>query len=124
MPSDEMKRPPAPVLVMVVLYALLGAGALIFGVGLALMGAPALGLIGLFGLLPGAVALGLWQGNWGARAVAILFAIPSLLGVIVVVLLLVVPESSRDWFSLEKLYEDEGDDWDEGEDDGPATGAG
>jgi hypothetical protein len=48
-------------------------------------------------LLPCSVALGLWQGNRGVRVAAFVLAFPSIVGAIVLVLLLVVPESSQVW---------------------------
>lgn len=98
-----MRRPPAPVLAAVVVYALFAAVFLIFALGVAIAGAPAFALLGLVGLLPGSVALGLWQGNRGARVMAIMFGIPSVVASIVMLLLLAVPESSRAWFTAEEL---------------------
>ncbi len=99
MPSDRMRRPPGPVVAVAVIHALLAAALVIFAVGMLIAGAPGLALLGLVGLLPGSVALGLWQGHRGARVVAILLTIPSLVGPLVVFLLLAVPESSRAWFT-------------------------
>ncbi|GGX08836.1 hypothetical protein GCM10010297_32890 [Streptomyces malachitofuscus] len=93
---------------MAVIHALLAAGALILAVAMLIAGAPGLALLGLVALLPGSVALGLWQGNRGARVVAILLTIPSVVGALVVFLLLVGPESSRAWFTRDHpgAYED------------------
>jgi hypothetical protein len=118
MSSDEMNRPPAPVVAAVVIHALFAAVLLIGAVGIAIAGAPALALIGLVALLPGSVALGLWQGNRGARVGAILFGIPSVVAPIVMLLLLAVPESSRAWFTPDELDEfeladEDGDDEDD-----------
>jgi hypothetical protein len=123
MPTDEMNRPPAPVLAAVGIYALLAAVCLIGAVAIAVAGAPALALLGLSALLPGAVALGLWQGNRGARVAAFLLAFPSILGAIVLVFLLAVPESSRAWFTPDELDEDDfGDEDGDDEDSEAATG--
>lgn len=94
-----MRRPPGPVVAVAAFHGLLAAGALIFAVAMLIAGAPGLALLGLVGLLPGSVALGLWQGNRGARVVAILLTLPSVVGALVVFLLLAVPESSRAWFT-------------------------
>lgn len=112
-----MRRPPAPVVAAVVIYALFAAVIMISSIGMAIAGAPALALLGLIGLLPGSVALGLWQGNGGARIVAIVFGFP-------LILLLAVPESSRAWFTTDELDEfvdEDGDDEDD-EDDERAAG--
>jgi hypothetical protein len=124
MSSDETHRPPAPVVAAVVIYALLAAVPLVTGVGIAIAaGEPAWLLFGLIALLPGSVALGLWQGNRGARVGAIMFGFPSIVVSIVMVLLLAAPDSSRAWFTPDELDEyefldEDGDD----EDDGLATG--
>jgi hypothetical protein len=124
MSSDEMGRPPAPVVAAVVIYALFAAVLLVTAVGLAIAaGEPAWLLFGLIALLPGSVALGLWQGNRGARVGAIMFGFPSIVVSIVMVLLLAAPDSSRAWFTPDELDEyefldEDGDD----EDDGLATG--
>lgn len=110
-----------PVLAAVVIYALLAAVFLIGAVAIAIAGAPALALLGLVALLPGSVALGLWQGHRGARVAAFVLAFPSIVGGIVLVFLLAVPESSRAWFTPDELDEDEFDD-DEGDE--VATGQG
>ncbi|MEU3185399.1 hypothetical protein ABZ707_14530 [Streptomyces sp. NPDC006923] len=107
MSTDEMNRPPTPVLAAVCIYALLAAALLIGAVAIAIAGAPTLALLGLGALLPGSVALGLWQGNRGARIAAFVLAFPSILGAIVLVFLLAVPESSRAWFTPDELDEDE-----------------
>lgn len=100
MSSDKARRPPAPVVVAAVAYALLAAVPLITGAVVAIAsGAPAWLLFSLVALLPGAVAHGLWQGNRGARVVAIMGVFPSVVGTIVMILLLSVPESSRAWFA-------------------------
>lgn len=106
------------------IYALVAAVFVVTGVGIAIAaGEPAWLLFGLIALLPGSVALGLWQGNRGARVVAIFFGFPSIVFPIVMALLLAAPESSRAWFTPDELDEyefvDEGGD---DEDDGLATG--
>ncbi|GAB3010897.1 hypothetical protein GCM10023080_091880 [Streptomyces pseudoechinosporeus] len=53
------------------------------------------------------MALGLWQGNRGARVVAITVGFPSIVVSIVMILLLGVPESSRAWFTPDELDENE-----------------
>jgi GNAT superfamily N-acetyltransferase len=107
MSTDEMNRPPTPVLAAVGIYALLAVVSLIGAVALAIAGAPALALLGLGALLPGSVALGLWQGNRGARVTAFVLAVPSILGAIALIFLLAVPESSRTWFTPDELDEEE-----------------
>lgn len=72
------------------------------------------GLLFVFlAILPGAAAFGLWQGNRGARVVAILIGVAAFpasstpgvySGVVIiygvtVILLLVAPKSSRAWFT-------------------------
>jgi hypothetical protein len=124
MSPDEMHRPPPPVIVAVVIYALFAAFLLVTGVGIAITaGEPAWLLFGLIALLPGSVALGLWQGNRGARVGAIMFGFPSIVVSIVMLLLLAAPNSSRAWFTPDELDDYEfanegGDD----EDDGLAAG--
>lgn len=87
--------PPAPVIAVIVYVGLLAVAFVALGIGLAIdSGEPAAALLALGGLLPGATALGLWQGNRGARVVAILF-----FGVVLGLLLLAVPRSSRAWFT-------------------------
>ncbi|MDQ0932793.1 hypothetical protein [Streptomyces turgidiscabies] len=70
-------------------------------------------LVVLPALLFGAVALGLWQGNRGARVVAIVIGVGAFSGSstpgvysgaliiygVTVILLLVAPRSSRAWFT-------------------------
>jgi hypothetical protein len=98
--SDEMHKPPTPVVVAIVIYALLAAVFLVTGVVVAIAGgAPAFALFSLIALLPGSVALGLWQGNRGARVVAIMFGFSSIVAGIVMILLLAAPASSRAWFT-------------------------
>lgn len=93
--DGEKRVPPAPVIAAVVYLGLWAVLFVAFGIGLAIAGGePAAALFALLGLLPGAAAHGLWQGNRGARAVAILF-----FGVVLGVLLLSVPRSSRVWFT-------------------------
>jgi hypothetical protein len=66
--------PPAPVIAAIVYVGLWAVSFVVPGIGLAIAGGePAAALLALGGLLPGATALGLWQGNRGARVVAILF---------------------------------------------------
>lgn len=113
-----MHRPPAPVVAAVVIYALLAAVIMISSIGIAIAGAPALALLGLIGLLPGSVALGLWQGNRGARVGAIVFGFPSVVVSIVMILLLAAPESSRAWFTNDELDEYEFVDEDGDDEDG------
>lgn len=107
----------------VVVHALL-ATVLLIPVAVATAGGePTFTLLGLVALLPGSVALGLWQGNRGARFTAILFGVPSIVVSIAMVLLLVVPESSRTWFTREELGGDEFlDEDDEEQGDDPAAG--
>jgi hypothetical protein len=76
-------------------------------------GEPAGLLLVLLTLLPGAAAFGLWQGNRGARVVAIMIGVaafpasngPGVYGGaliiygVTVILLLAAPRSSRDWFT-------------------------
>jgi hypothetical protein len=100
-----MNRPPGAVVGAVVVYALLAAVLLISAVVIAIAGAPALALLGLVALLPGSVALGLWQGNRGARVAAIILGIPSIVITVVMLLLLAMPESSRAWFTADQLDE-------------------
>ncbi|MGW0902967.1 hypothetical protein [Streptomyces sp. NPDC002853] len=105
---------------MIVYVGLLAVSFVALGIGLAIAsGEPAASLLGLVGLLPGATALGLWQGNRGARVVAILF-----FGVLPGLLLLAVPGSARAWFNPD-LYPADQDDLDLddlGGLDGEATG--
>jgi hypothetical protein len=125
MPSNERNRPPAPVVAAVVIYALYAGVILISAVVLAIAGARALALLGLVALLPGSVALGLWQGNRGARVGAMVWGIPSVVVSLVMVLLLVVPESSRAWFTPDEPEEFGFVDEDgEGEDDERVAGHG
>lgn len=99
--------PPAPVIVAIVYVGLWAVSFVVLGIGLAIAGGePAAALLALGGLVPGATALGLWQGNRGARVVAIL-----LFGVVLGLLLLAVPWSSRAWFTPD-LYPDDLDDLD------------
>lgn len=99
---------PAPVLVVIVYVGLLAVLCVAFGIGPAIAsGEPAASLLALVGLLPGATALGLWQGNRGARVVAILF-----FGVLPGLLLLGVPSSARAWFNPD-LYPADLDDLDD-----------
>lgn len=87
--------PPAPVLAVIVFVGFLAVSVVVFGIGLAIaVGEPAASLLALVGLFPGATALGLWQGNRGARVVAILF-----FGVLPGLLLLALPSSARAWFN-------------------------
>lgn len=98
MPSDEVHRPPAPVVAAVVIYALQAAVLVVPVVVVAIAGGePAFALLGLIALLPGSVALGLWQGNRGASVAAIVLGLPTIVGAILMILLLWVPESSRAW---------------------------
>jgi hypothetical protein len=76
-------------------------------------GDPAGVLFVLAALLPGAAAFGLWQGNRGARVVAIMIGVaavpasntPGVYGPalivygLTIILLLVAPRSSRAWFT-------------------------
>lgn len=68
-------------------------------------GNPVVLLVALLGFLLAMTALGLWQGNSGARVVAIVFGLAYGVGVIVMILLLSVPRSSRDWFAPNFLKE-------------------
>ncbi|WP_461057324.1 hypothetical protein [Streptomyces pseudoechinosporeus] len=98
--SDEIHRPPAPVVGAVVIYVLMAAFILVSGVVIAITGGePGFALLSLVALLPGSIALGLWQGNRGARVVAIFFGFLTLLLAIVMILLLTAPQSSRAWFT-------------------------
>ncbi|MGW7595226.1 hypothetical protein [Streptomyces asiaticus] len=118
MTSDEMRRPPKPVAAAIVFYALFAAVILIFAIGIAIAGGGWLALLGLIALLPGSVALGLRQGNRGARVIAITFGFPSIVVSIVMILLLGVPKSSRAWFTPDEADEqfvDEGGDDEEEE---------
>ncbi|MFJ4198356.1 hypothetical protein ACIP2Y_01800 [Streptomyces sviceus] len=106
MSTDEKNRPPAPVIAAVVLWAL-PAGVMLLAsvVGAMDKGNPVVLLFALLGFLPGMTALGLWQGNRGARVVAIVFGLAYGVGVIVMILLLTVPRSSRDWFTPDFLQD-------------------
>ena len=93
-------RPPGPVLAAVLIWAVLAAFILVFAVGFGVFavvsGQPdgAWGaLVGLVALWPGLTAFGLWEGNRGALVVAILSS------GLLMILLLVVPASSRAWFA-------------------------
>ena len=109
MPLDRRSSPPGPVAAVAAFDALLAAAPLIFAVVMLAAGASGLALLGLVALLPGAVALGLWQGNRGARVAAIILTLPSLVGALIVTLLLVVPESSRAWFARDAFGHDNPD---------------
>ncbi|MGP4012722.1 hypothetical protein [Streptomyces sp. 4N124] len=99
----EKKRPPAPVIAAVVLWALPAVFFLLLSVvGALAKGDPAILLFVLLGFLPGMTALGLWQGNRGARVVAIVQGF-VVYGGITMILLLSVPRSSRDWFTPDFL---------------------
>ncbi|WP_328503675.1 hypothetical protein OG828_37335 [Streptomyces sp. NBC_00457] len=101
----EKKRPPAPVIAAVVLWALPAVFLLLVSVvGALAKGDPAILLFVLLGFLPGMTALGLWQGNRGARVVAIVQGF-VVYGGITMILLLSVPRSSRDWFTPDFLKE-------------------
>ncbi|GAA2333212.1 hypothetical protein [Streptomyces violaceusniger] len=117
MTSDETRSPPKPVAAAIVFYALFAAAMLIFAIGIAIAGGGWLALLGLVTLLPGSVALGLWQGNRGARVVAIAFGFPSIVVSIVMILLLAVPKSSRAWFTPDEVdgqfIDEDGDEEDE-----------
>ncbi|MEV6756669.1 hypothetical protein [Streptomyces sp. NPDC051214] len=103
----EKRVPPAPVLAVIIYVGLLAVSFVALGIGFAIAGGePAITLVALVGLLPGATALGLWQGNRGSRVVAILF-----FGVLPGLLLLAVPSSARAWFNPD-LYPDGLDDLD------------
>lgn len=76
-------------------------------------GDPAGLLFILVALLPGATAFGLWQGNRGARVVAIIIGVGAIsassapgvyrgaliIYAVAVILMLVAPRSSRAWFT-------------------------
>lgn len=112
--TGEKRVPPAPVIVVIVYVGLWAVSFVVLGIGLAVAGGePAVALLALGGLVPGAAALGLWQGNRGARVVAIL-----LFGVVLGLLLLAVPRSSRAWFAPD-LYPDDLDDLDDLDDEAP-----
>ncbi|MBB4779322.1 hypothetical protein [Streptomyces rapamycinicus] len=117
MTSDARRRPPKPVAAAIVFYALFAAAILILAIGIAIAGGGWLALLGLVALLPGSVALGLRQGNRGARVIAITFGFPSIVISIVMILLLAVPESSRAWFTPdeedEQFVDEDGDERDE-----------
>jgi hypothetical protein len=105
MSVDGKSRPPAPVIAAVVLWALPAVFFLLLGVGGAIAKGDPTGLLFvLLGFLPGMTALGLWQGNRGARVVAIVEGF-LVYGGITMILLLSVPRSSRDWFTPEFLKE-------------------
>ncbi|OPG07508.1 hypothetical protein B1R27_13550 [Streptomyces sp. GKU 895] len=84
----------------VVLFGVVGIGVVIA------TGDPRALFLVLVALFPGATVLGLWQGNSGARFVATVF-----FGVIPGLLLLVMPRSSRAWFS--PLFYDDLDELDD-----------
>ncbi|MEU0964881.1 hypothetical protein ABZ357_05350 [Streptomyces sp. NPDC005917] len=106
MSADKKRRPPAPVIAAVVLWALPAVAMLLVGVvGAIAKGNPVVLSFALLGFLPGMTALGLWQGNRGARVVAIVFGLAYGVGVIAMILLLSVPRSSRDWFTPDFLKE-------------------
>ncbi|MFJ4467302.1 hypothetical protein ACIP2X_07285 [Streptomyces sp. NPDC089424] len=113
MTTDEIRRPPAPVIAVIALMALPAAAILVIAIVVSATGEPAGLLLALLALLPGAAALGLWQGNRGARVVAIMIGVaaipasnasgvysgPPIIYGATVILLLIAPKSSRAWFT-------------------------
>ena len=105
-----------PVMTAIALTALPAVAVIVIVLVVATVkGEPAGLLFILLALLPGAAAFGLWQGNRGARVVAIMLGVaafpagsgssgsgaysPALIVYgLAVILLLVVPRSSRAWF--------------------------
>ncbi|MFF1719173.1 hypothetical protein [Streptomyces sviceus] len=108
MPEQMQKpKPPPPVLAAVVIYALFAAGPVLLAIVMAMAGRPAGTLFALVAFLPGMTALGLWQGNYGAKIVAIFIGFSTLALGIVMMCLLVAPKSSRAWFLYgPELYEE------------------
>ncbi|MFF4029051.1 hypothetical protein ACFYZ2_04665 [Streptomyces sviceus] len=103
-------KPPPPVLAAVVIYALLAAGPVLLAIVMVMAGRPAGALFALVAFLPGMTALGLWQGNYGAKIVAILMGFATLALGIVMICLLVAPKSARAWFLYgPDLYEEPDD---------------
>ncbi|MDO0938718.1 hypothetical protein QQY66_46010 [Streptomyces sp. DG2A-72] len=114
MPSGEMHRPPAPIIAAVALNGLLAAFPLVVAILFVTGGEPAGAVVALFALLPGLAAYGLWQGNRGARVVAIgegvvigllglraadVAGLGALLFGAVVIVLLAGTDTSRAWFT-------------------------
>ncbi|MGW0822338.1 hypothetical protein [Streptomyces sp. NPDC002845] len=114
MTSDEIRRPPTPVIAVIALTALPAVSVLVITMIVVFAeGDPAGALFVLLALLPGAAAFGLWQGNRGARVVAIMIGAaafpasnaPGVYGLalivygLTIILLLVAPRSSRAWFT-------------------------
>ncbi|MGW0830653.1 hypothetical protein [Streptomyces prunicolor] len=109
MTLDEMRRPPAPVIFAIVLWALLAAVLPVNAVIVANATEAWHGwATGVFTFPAAMTALGLWQSNRGARVTAIALGIMSfvmagitsafVLG-ITMVLLLAVSRSAREWFT-------------------------
>jgi hypothetical protein len=102
-----------PVMTAIALTALPAVAMVVIALVIAMVkGEPAGLLFILLALLPGAAAFGLWQGNRGARVVAIVLGVaafpasngsgahsPALIVYgLALILLLVLPGSSRAWF--------------------------
>lgn len=103
--SLERQKPPTPVMTVIVLFALptifffvAGIAALIDAL---VAGEPSMAGYGLLswclGLLPGAIAQGLWRGYRGSRNLACVIGVLGLPAGLLIVLLLTRP-SSREWF--------------------------
>ncbi|AXK34515.1 hypothetical protein DVA86_19555 [Streptomyces armeniacus] len=104
-----------PVTAVTALIALPALALIVIAIMAFAEGGPAGALFLLLALLPSAAALGLWQGNRGARVVVIMIGAAVAImpaggasGVngparivygLTIVLLLAAPRSSRDWFS-------------------------
>lgn len=114
MRSDEMPKPPSPVVTAVAINGLLAAFPVVMAIWFVTGRESAGAVVALFALMPGLTAYGLWQGNRGARVVAICEgALIALLGLrtadvtglsatlvgLLLILLLAGPGSSRAWFT-------------------------
>ncbi|MFJ8335400.1 hypothetical protein [Streptomyces sp. NPDC094437] len=115
MTSDEIRRPPLPVLATIALFALPAVAIVVIALAVfAVDGDPVVLLFILPALLPAATALGLWQGNRGARVVAVLLGVgtvsaaantpgptgpPFAMAGLAIILLLTTARSSRAWFA-------------------------
>jgi len=96
---DKTGRPPGPVVAAVAVWAFMAAIAVVVSIGLVASGEALGALYVISAILPAAIAYGLWQGNRGARVVAIIFGLGSCVGGLGMILLLAMPRSSRTWFT-------------------------
>ena len=102
-PSGTPRTPPAPVIAVVVIVALPAVPILAFGIiGTFLDNKPLVPLwllAAVYLAMIGSTAHGLWQGRRGARVVAIILGLMTLVGAVVIIVLLTAPASSRAWFT-------------------------